>query len=167
MCVWSDGFIGDLKVKSAHQLKAAIDMLVQSYRIAEHLKSLKQLCDHSLTEQQFAQLVGRCRMYQHLPKSYKESLVSETLAMTDTQIGAVVKDFYQDLDFGGDAYNTVSLWNLYNLFTGVNKTTYIDSFLDRSVNAYQFVKNLQYGLENRYTNWFLNYHGLQQEADLL
>ncbi|WP_036678334.1 DUF3871 family protein [Daejeonella oryzae] len=156
MCVWSDGFIGDLKVKNRQQLKASIGMLIQSYSAAEHLKNLKQLCDHSLTEQQFAQLVGRCRMYQHLPKSYREKLVSDTLAMTDTQIGAVVKDFYHDLDFGGDQYNTISLWNLYNLFTGVNKTTYIDNFLDRSVNAYQFVKNLQYGLENKYSNWFLN-----------
>jgi hypothetical protein len=108
------------------------------------------------TEQQFALLVGGCRMYQHLPRALKEQIFPESLSLTDTQIGSVVKDYYWDQDFGSDSYGKLSLWQLYNLFTGANKSSYIDSFLDRSVNAHEFVKQLQYGLDNKQNNWFLN-----------
>jgi hypothetical protein len=108
------------------------------------------------TEQQFALLVGRCRMYQHLPRAIKEQIYPASLSLTDTQIGSVVKDYYWDQDFGSDSFGTLSLWQLFNLFTGANKSSYIDSFLDRSVNAHEFVKQLQYGLDNKQTNWFLN-----------
>ncbi|WP_291401600.1 DUF3871 family protein [Daejeonella sp.] len=156
MCVSTDGFLGDLKIKSLNQLSASMDYLFQSYAAAEHLNQLKRFTQFSLTEQQFALLVGRCRMYQHLPRAIKEQIFPESLSLTDTQIGSVVKDYYWDQDFGSDSYGTLSLWQLYNLFTGANKSSYIDSFLDRSVNAHEFVKQLQYGLDNKQTNWFLN-----------
>nr|WP_295811499.1 DUF3871 family protein [uncultured Apibacter sp.] len=35
---------------------------------------MKQLLEYSLTEQQFAQLLGKARLYQHLPKKEKENL---------------------------------------------------------------------------------------------
>jgi hypothetical protein len=92
------------------------------------------------TEQQFALLVGRCRMYQHLPRALKEQIFPESLSLTDTQIGSVVKDYYWDQDFGSDSYGALSLWQLNNLFTGANKSSYIDSFLDRSVNSHEFIK---------------------------
>jgi hypothetical protein len=156
MCVSTDGFLGDLKIKNLNQLSASMNSLFQSYAVAEHLNQLKRFTQFSLTEQQFALLVGRCRMYQHLPRAIKEQIFPESLSLTDTQIGSVVKDYYWDQDFGSDSYGTLSLWQLYNLFTGANKSSYIDSFLDRSVNAHEFVKQLQYGLDNKQTNWFLN-----------
>lgn len=130
--------------------------LIRGNAAAEHLNLLKRFTQFSLTEQQFALLVGRCRMYQHLSRAIKEQIFPESLTLTDTQIGSVVKDNYWDQDFGSDSYGTLSLWKLYNLFTGANKSSYIDSFLDRSVNAHEFVKHLQYGLDNKQTNWFLN-----------
>jgi hypothetical protein len=45
---------------------------------------------------------------------------------------------------------------LYNLFTGSNKSSYIDTFVDRSVNAYQFVEGIRWALQKKETNWFLN-----------
>jgi hypothetical protein len=156
MCVWSDGYIGDLKVRSIDQLKSAIDMLIQSYSLSEHLSDMKQLTNYHLTEQQFALLIGRCRMYQHLPKNTRENISVMSLSLTDTQVGAVVKDFYWDDNFHGNNDHNISLWNLYNLLTGANKTTYIDNFLDRSVNAYSFVKQLQFGIDRKSHNWFLS-----------
>ena len=156
MCVSTDGFLGDLKIKNLNQLSASMDYLFQSYAAAEHLNQLKRFTNYSLTEQQFALLVGRYRMYQHLPRAFKEQIFPASLSLTDTQIGAVVKDYYWDGDFGSDSFGTLSLWQLFNLFTGANKSSYIDSFLDRSVNAHEFVKQLQYGLYNKQTNWFLN-----------
>ncbi|MCA6473057.1 MAG: DUF3871 family protein, partial [Chitinophagaceae bacterium] len=59
LCVWTDGFLGELKVKSLDQLKASIQMLITGYNQEQHLYQMKQLADNYITEQQFAHLIGR------------------------------------------------------------------------------------------------------------
>ena len=49
-----------------------------------------------------------------------------------------------------------NLWNVYNLFTGANKQSYVDTFLDRGVNAFEFVENLAHSIESKANSWFLN-----------
>lgn len=154
LCVWSDGFMNDLKVKSIGQLKACIRTLLENYNATFHLHALRQLNEYSLTEQQFAHLIGRCRMYNHLPNSMKNDIVP--LELSDTQLGAVVKDYYRDESFCKDSAGNINLWKLYNLFTGSNKSSYIDTFVDRSVNAYQFAESIRWALQKKETNWFLN-----------
>jgi len=154
MCVWSDGYIGDLKVTSIGQLKGCIRTMIDNYNAGLHLHQMKQLTRFSLTEQQFATVVGKCRMYQHLPYELKKDIPA--LLMGDTQIGAVCKDFYRDESFSRDADGNINLWKLYNLFTGANKSSYIDSFLDRSVNAFNLVEQIRCGLEGKTDCWYLN-----------
>lgn len=154
MCVWTDGFMGDLKVKSLGQLRAMINTLLQSYNSQHHLFHLEQLANYSITEKQFAQIIGRCRMYPHLPQDFRRDV--SPLLFGDQQISSVVKDFYKDESFCRDASGNINLWRLYNLFTGANKSSYIDSFLDRSVNAYQLVEQIKWGLEGKNNNWYLN-----------
>ena len=72
------------------------------------------------------------------------------------QMNMVVKDFYKDNSFWRDVKGNINLWKLYNLFTGANKSSYIDSFLDRSVNAFQLVEQIKWGLEGKNNNWYLN-----------
>ena len=146
--------MGDLKVKSFGQLQGAIKTLLQSYNQNYHLHNLKQLCNYSLTEQQFALLVGRCRMFQYLPSSLKQEI--SPLLFGDTQIGSVCKDYFKDGSFCKDDIGNINLWRLYNLLTGANKSSYIDSFLDRSVNAYNFTEQIKWGLEGKATSWYLN-----------
>jgi hypothetical protein len=86
----------------------------------------------NLTEQQFAEFIGRCRMYLCMPKEEKVHLPK--LEFGDSQINQVVEGYYNDPNFsrtGGE----INLWRLYNLFTGANKSSYIDRLLDRGVNA--------------------------------
>ena len=154
LCVWTDGYMGELRVKSFGQLQGAIKTLLRSYNQDFHLHHLKQLCNYSLTEQQFALLVGRCRMYHYLPTQMKQDI--SPLLFGDTQIGAVCKDYYRDDSFCKDDLGNINLWKLYNLFTGTNKSTYIDNFLDRSVNAFNFTEQIRWGLENKSSNWYLN-----------
>ncbi len=40
-------------------------------------------------------------------------------------------------------------------FYGINKFSYIDSFIDRSVNAFNFVEQIRYALEGK-NCWYLN-----------
>jgi hypothetical protein len=154
MCVWTDGFIGDLKVTSLNHLSACITTLFENYNEGFHLNQLQQLSKYSLTEEQFAHVIGKCRMYPHLPKEMQREI--SPLLFGDTQLGMVCKDYYKDNSFCRDNDGNINLWKLYNLFTGANKSSYIDTFLDRSVNAFQFVEQLRFALENKQSNWFLN-----------
>ena len=78
------------------------------------------------------------------------------LLLTDTQINQVAKSYIQDEDFG--SYGTdINMWNFYNLLTGANKSSYIDSFLDRSLNATEIALGIDAALhgEERY-RWFID-----------
>ena len=154
LCIWTDGFMGDLKVKNLGMLKASIKTLLESYNQNLHLFHLKQLSKYNLTEHQFATLLGRCRMYPHLPNIQKEGI--PPLLFGESQIGAVCKDYYRDKSFCRDQDGNINLWKLYNLFTGVNKSTYIDQFTERSVNAFEFVEQIRWALEGKKENWYLN-----------
>ena len=154
LCVWTDGYMGDLKVKSIDQLSACIHSLFNNYNANFHLHSMMELCQYSITEQQFASLIGKCKMYQHLPKSLQQEL--QPLQLGDNQIATVVKDYYKDESFCKMEDGNINLWRLYNLFTGSNKSTYIDNFLDRSVNAFHFTDQLRLALKTNSANWFFN-----------
>lgn len=154
LCVWTDGYLSDLKVQSAGQLKACIRSMIEGYNANYHIHSLRKLTGYSLSEQQFAHFVGRCRMYNHLPNGMKNDI--SPLLLSDTQLGTVVKDYYRDDSFCKDNEGNINLWRLYNLFTGSNKSSYIDTFIDRSVNSYQFAEGIRFALEKKETNWFLN-----------
>jgi hypothetical protein len=152
--IWSDGYMSDIVVKSPGQLKACIRTLIEGYNATYHMHALRKLNQYSLTEHQFAHLIGRCRMYNHLPHGKKKDL--SPLLLNDTQLGAIVKDYYRDNSFCKDEHGNINLWRLYNLFTGNNRSSYIDSFLDRSVNSFHFVEDLRFALDNKTTCWFLN-----------
>lgn len=154
LCVWSDGYKSDVRVQDKGQLKAVIRTMVEQYNTGYHLQNLKRLTDYSITESQFAHLIGRLRMFNYLPVDSKSTISPLTLG--DAQINAVVKDYYKDESFCRQDNGSISLWKLYNLFTGSNKSSYIDTFLDRTVNAYDFTEQLKLALENSSTNWFLN-----------
>ncbi|MGB0431558.1 MAG: DUF3871 family protein, partial [Bacteroidia bacterium] len=71
LCVSTDGFKGVFKVKNLEQLYYAIKELIESYNVILHLEQLRSFLDWSLTEHEFAQLIGRCRLYQHLDNQSK------------------------------------------------------------------------------------------------
>lgn len=79
------------------------------------------------------------------------------MLMTDTQIGIVAKSYYNDENFSlPDSQSAISMWNVYNLLTGANKSSYIDNFLDRAYNATQVAEGLNKALfgESEYS-WFI------------
>jgi Domain of unknown function, B. Theta Gene description (DUF3871) len=155
LCVWSDGFIDDLRVSSYQELQAKILSVIQNYNAEKHLLGMKDLSKHSLTEHQFAQLIGRTRLYQHLPKN--EKLGVPNLTFTDGHINTIAKDYYEDASFSRNEQGDINLWNVYNLFTQANKSSYIDTFLDRNVNAFEFTQGIQTALiGNGDYHWFLN-----------
>lgn len=155
MCVSTDGFKSELKVIDVNGLLNAAMQLFQEYNAAKHLYYMGAFKDSYMTEHQFAQFLGKSRLYQYLPNEQRRLLPQ--MLMTDTQIGIVAKSFYHDDNFSlPDNQKEISMWNVYNLLTGANKSSYIDNFLDRAYNATQLVDGLNKALygDSEYS-WFI------------
>jgi Domain of unknown function, B. Theta Gene description (DUF3871) len=154
LCVWSDGAQVKLVVRSQGELMDAIMSMISYYNPEQHLRAMQRFTEHNLTEAQFAQVLGRARLYNYLPNEVKKQI--PPLLFTDTQLGSVAKDYFHDQSFCRNDAGDINLWRMYNLFTGANKSSYVDSFLERSVNAFEFTYQLQSGLSGGSTNWYLN-----------
>lgn len=155
LCVSTDGFTADIKVSSMHELQSKIVEVIQDYNAEKHLIEMKEFTQYYLSEHQFAQLIGRSRLYQYLPKLEKQNI--PILNFNDSHINTMAKDYYEDKNFSRVGGGSINLWNVYNLFTQANKSSYIDTFLDRNLNAFEFTKGLQKALngESNY-HWFLS-----------
>jgi hypothetical protein len=74
----------------------------------------------------------------------------------DQQMGAVAKDYFSDENFCSvENGSSINLWKLYNLLTGVNKSTYIDQFLDRAINAQELVLEIAKHKSGEKSSWYL------------
>lgn len=155
LCVSTDGLKTELKVMGIPELFKAVMQLFQQYDAAKHLSLMKSFGNTCLTEHQFAQLIGKSKLYHCLPTDVKKSL--PTLEFGDTHINAIAKAYYNDKDFRiGEGANEISMWKVYNLFTGANKNSYIDNLLDRSVNATEMATGINKALhgDSEY-KWFI------------
>ncbi|MBT6440315.1 MAG: DUF3871 family protein, partial [Flavobacteriales bacterium] len=140
LCVWTDGLKLDIKASSLYSLIDQIHNLVTAFKVQESLSELTHLPAQRVSEEQFAQLIGRIKMYQHLSVEQKRGL--PPMPITDSQLGAVVNAYYKDENFRRDNDGSIDLWRLYNLFTGANKSSYIDTFLDRGASSSEFIRSL-------------------------
>ena len=155
LCVSTDGFLEDLRVGSPEELYKRSLEVMQGYNAELHLMEMKGLSQDYLSEHQFAQLIGKSRLYQHLPKEERRSIPE--LTFNDSHINTMAKDYYEDQNFSRMEDGRINLWNVFNLFTQANKSSYIDTFLDRNLNAFEFSKGLQKTLNgNSDYHWFLS-----------
>ena len=155
MCINTDGFKEDLRVSSASELQHKVIEVMQNYNAELHLMEMKEFTQDYLSEHQFAQLIGKSRLYQHLPKSEKQKI--PMLNFNDSHINTMAKDYYEDKNFCRLDDGRINLWDVYNLFTQANKSSYIDTFLDRNLNAFEFSKGIQKTLSgNSGYHWFLS-----------
>lgn len=155
LCISTDGFLEEIRVSSIEELYNKALKTMQNYNAENHLMEMKELTNDYLSEHQFAQLIGRSRLYQHLPKNEKQ--VIPALNFNDSHINTMAKDYYEDKNFCRIEDGSINLWNVYNLFTQANKSSYIDTFLDRNLNAFEFSKGLQKTLNgNSNYHWFLS-----------
>jgi hypothetical protein len=155
MCVSSDGFVEDLRASSLEQLTMKMMSVIQEYRMDKHLEQMNNLTNYSISESQFAQILGKCRLHQYLPKEQKQFVPQ--LHFNDTQINSVARDYFDDKSFARNANGKIDLWKMYNLFTGANKSSYIDMFIQRNVNAFELSGGIADALINEHSDyrWFV------------
>lgn len=154
MCISTDGFKSELKVRTVHELVDQAYELFSNFNSVRALEQLDRLDNYSISESQFAQLIGRSRLFQYLPAPDKKAVPA--FPISDSQISTVAKDYYNSKSFCKNDNGNIDLWKLYNLFTGANKSSYIDTFLDRGAGSYSFVNGIQEALENSSEHWYLS-----------
>lgn len=154
MCIFTNGYKDELRVNNTAELYRSALELFNSYNPAKHLHLMQSLGNTSMSEHQFCQILGKMRLYQCLPNGYQKSL--PRMLLTDTQINSVAKAYINDENFGSFG-NDLNMWKFYNLLTGANKSSYIDSFLDRSLNATEIAVGINSALhgDERY-QWFID-----------
>lgn len=156
LCISTDGYQSELKVMSLQELFNAVIKLFQEYSVENHLQLMSSFRNSFLSEHQFAQLIGKSKLYHCLPSSVKKTL--PLLEFGDTQINAVARAYYNDDNFKiFNMTDTISLWRVYNLFTTANKNSYIDNLLDRSINATDLALGVGKALHgDKEYKWFID-----------
>ncbi|MEP3836402.1 MAG: DUF3871 family protein [Algibacter sp.] len=154
LCISTDGLNADIRVSSVAELKEKINELIQQFDKERFLGNMERMSKFHLNELQFAHTIGKMRMHQHLNKEEKKGKFA--LALNDNQIGTVVKNYYKDTNFSRSNNRDINLWSFYNLLTEANKSSYIDSNLERNANAFEFATSLANSMQSKTANWFLN-----------
>lgn len=155
LLVSTDGTALEIKVSSYDELIKKVQELIEQFNIPRNLHMLQDFGNYKLTEHQFAQIIGKSRLYQYLSLEQKREIPS--LEFNDSQFNTIVRDYYGDKSFCRDQNGDIDLWRMHNLFTGANRNSYIDAFLNRAVNATTFTQGLAAALEGKSpNNWFLS-----------
>jgi hypothetical protein len=143
----------NLEVMSLHGLYKAVLDLFSGFNLDRDIQLLQSLTQTRLSERDFAQIIGRMRLYQALPSYLQRKLPK--LLITDSQINNVCRDYYSNPNFGHKD-NTISMFDFHNLLTEANKSSYIDSYVQRGVNATEITVGIGRALqeESEYS-WFL------------
>ena len=143
----------NIEVMSLHDLYKAVLDLFYNFNLEKDIQLLHSLTQTRLTESQFAQIVGRMRLYQALP-SYLQREIPKLL-ITDSQINNVCRDYYNNPNFGHKD-NTISLFDFHNLLTEANKSSYVDSYVQRGINATEITVGIGKALQgDSEYSWFL------------
>ncbi len=154
LCISTDGFLSDVKVRTLAELAKTAFNLFGEFNVYREIEMLNNLPGTMITESQFAQIVGRARLYQNMPYKLRKDIPA--FPLMDSQVNLVVKDYYSDESFCRNDLGNINLWKLMNLFTGANKMSYIDSFLDRGVGCQQFVHGLYQAIGENKHHWFVS-----------
>ena len=154
LCISTDGFKDEMRVTNTLELHDRIEQLLMDYDHRKHLGNMERMSKFHLTTEQVAHLIGKMKLYQYLDSTKRNGIFP--IGFNDTQVNTIAKSYYQDKNFHLGTDGMINLWNLYNLFTGSVKSSYIDSFLQREKQAYEFIQELVNSLQNEVPNWYLH-----------
>ena len=141
------------EVMSLHDLYKAVLDLFYNFNLDNDIQLLQSLTQMRLSETQFAQIVGRMRLYQALPSHLQRELPK--LLITDSQINNVCRDYYSNPNFGTKD-SSISMFDFHNLLTEANKSSYIDSYVQRAINATDVTVGISKALQgDSEYSWFL------------
>jgi hypothetical protein len=134
--VSSDMGVLSLEVFSSDEIMNSVKELFGAFEHELALQSLKKLNDVVLSQQEFEKYIGKVRLLYYNPELHQKDWLG------DQQMGHVVKGYFNNSNFSSNTDGSISLWNVYNLMTEANKSSYIDRFIPKSMqirNMIEFV----------------------------
>ena len=149
MCLWSDGSVLKTTVTSLSELSWKIERLFMGFQFQEALGKMSLWQSQFLSIEQVAHILGRLRLFSAVPKEERESIFQ--VEITDSQMTTVARNFHSKVTED----HSINLWQFYNLLTAAIKTSYIDSYVDRSINCFAFVDHLSSHLREGESSWYL------------
>jgi len=152
LCIWSDGAVVDVKINRLDALQYEIVNLINTHKPEADLLSLRALANYSISDRQFALLIGRCKMYQSMPNP--RGILPYDLDITERQLSSISRGYLQDSVFHGSSEG-IDLWSLYNLVTDSAKSSYADLFIDRCLGAGKLVIDVSKDLEGEHSSYFI------------
>ncbi len=154
LCISTDGYMSSIRANTTEMLVQSARQLFQAFSLERSLSTYKQMNKLVLSETEFAHLLGRGKMFNAMPRNLKSGIPN--LGVTDSQLSVVAEDYYKDKSHARTDDGSIDLWRVYNLFTGANKSSYIDTILDRNVSIFEGIQSLSEAIANKTNSWYLN-----------
>lgn len=154
-----DGNSGSIECLTEADIYQKALLLFQEFNQKKdaELRMLENLHHTRLSEQQFVNIIGRLRLYEALDSSQKKDL--PTITFGDQAANAAVRNFIDNPNFGLRDDDSISCWQLMQLFNEAVKSSYIDRWLKRNQNATDFALGIQLALTGNPAGesyrWFL------------
>jgi len=133
LCIFTDGYVKEIHTSNTDDLYLDVYNLCASFHPDREVQKLQAWADTYLSEVQFWEFVGKVRSDFYNPK------IDTSSWLGDQQMAKVVRGYFMDEQFACKEDGSISLWNLYNLLTEANKSSYVDSYLDRYAGIEQLI----------------------------
>lgn len=159
LCLTCDGYSGTIDCMTEADIMQKSLELFNSFNPNKEdtLQLLENLHSTQISEELFCKIVGRMKLYQYLPNSGQKQL--PLLNIGDQAVNAMVKGYATNPDFGKKPGEAITCWNLLQLANEAVKSSYIDSWLDRTKCCTDFALGIQKAINGEDTegySWFLN-----------
>jgi hypothetical protein len=133
LCIFTDGYVKEIYTSNTDDLYLDVYNLCASFHPEREVQKLQLWADTYLSEVQFWEFIGKVRSDFYNPK------IDTSSWLGDQQMAKVVRGYFINEHFACKEDGSISLWNLYNLLTEANKSSYVDTFLDRYAGIEQLI----------------------------
>lgn len=154
LCISTDGYSSRHAVTEVSSITEYSKQLFSSFDLEREATVLHELKEVTISEYQFAHILGRIKLFNAMPKSMKQDI--PMLGVSDSQLNTVSDEFFKDKVHGRDTNGSIDLWRVYNLLTSANKSSYIDTFLDRNVCMLESILQIKAAIQSGSSNFYLS-----------
>lgn len=161
LCLTCDGFTGNFDALTVSDIKERALQLFSGFdpHKDENLRTLEALGNTRITEEQFCGIIGRLRLYQALPTATRNELGLPNIILGDQAVNAAVRGYVENPNFKKEeGTDSITLFQLLQLFNEAVKQTYISQWLERNQNCTDFTFGIQNAIDgsNPAYDWFLS-----------
>ena len=161
LCLTTTGLAGKLECMTTSDIKEKALELFSGFdpEKEDNLRSLENLGNTSINEEQFCKIVGRLRLYQALPNNTKTELGLPNVLLGDQAVNNVVRGYVENPNFKKEeGCDYITLWQMLQLCNESVKQAPADKWLLRNQNVTDFCFGLQRSItgESQEYAWFLS-----------